>query len=133
MTLEQALLAALSVVSGIVVVISKLLWNEAIECKTDRAWLREEMEKLREQLGLSTGRLEAVDHCPQASCPFNKSARVGAAVVALMAACLFSGCATAPSGVSLGWEGDLAGVPVRASYNGGKASVIIDRRVTPTK
>jgi len=133
MTLEQALLAALSVVSGVLVFIWKLLWDEAKECKTDRADLRDEIDKLREQHGLSTGRLEAVDRCPIASCPHRRIATAVAAAVALCAALLFASCATAPSGISLGWEGDLAGVPVRASYKGGKASVIVDRRVTPTK
>jgi hypothetical protein len=133
MTLEQALLTALTAVSGVLVTVSKLLWKEAIECKDDRKTIRAELDELREQHGLNAGRLEAVDRCPIASCPHSRLAKAVTVVVALCAAFLFASCATTPSGISLGWEGDLAGVPVRASYKGGKASVIIDKRVNPTK
>ena len=137
LTLEQAYLAALTAVSGVLVIVAKLLWNEALECKEDRKVMREEMDELREEVGLSAGRLQALDHCPKPSCPFKQTLPAGqvAAVAGMLAAlCLFPSCATAPSsGISLGWEGDLAGVPVRASYKGGKASVIVDRRVNPTK
>jgi hypothetical protein len=133
MTLEQALLSALTAVSGVLLTVARLLWKEALECKDDRKTIRTELDRLNVQVGLSTGRLEAVEHCPQASCPFQRSAKVGVVLLLLSVACLFSGCATAPSGISVGWEGDLAGVPVRASYKGGKATVIVDRRVNPTK
>lgn len=140
MTIEQVLLSGLTVVSGVVVTISKLLWDEAKECKTDRKALRDEMDELREQLGLSTGRLEAVDRCPIAACPHRRIAKTVATAAALLVVCMLASCASAPSGISIGWEGDLAGVPVRASYRpGGKATVMIDggrwmdRRVKPTK
>ena len=133
MTIEQLLLAGITAVSGTLVFISKLLWAEAVECKNDRAVLRDEIEELREEVGLSTGRLQAIDHCPKPACPFRQSAPVAAVAGLLAALFLFPSCATAPSGISVGWEGDLAGVPVRASYKGGKTSVIIDRRVNPTK
>jgi hypothetical protein len=140
MTLEQALLAALTAVSGVLVTVSKLLWNESMECKSDRKTIRAELDELREQHGLNAGRLEAVDRCPIAACPHRRIAKAVAVATALLAVCMLASCAAAPSGISVGWEGDIAGVPVRASYRpGGKATVMIDggrwmeRRVKPTK
>lgn len=140
MTLEQALLAALTVVSGVLVTIWKLLWDEAKECKSERKVIREELDECREQLGLHTGRLEAVDHCPTPACPFRRVAKAAALGISVAAVCLMVSCAAAPSGISVGWEGEIGGVPIRASYRpGGKASVLIDggrwldRRVNPTK
>jgi hypothetical protein len=144
MTLEQALLAALTAVSGVLITVSKLLWNEAMECKEDRKTIRSELDELREDHGLNAGRLEAVDRCPIAACPHRRAVKAAgkaaAAAAALLAICMLPGCAAAPSGISVGWEGDIGGVPVRASYRpGGKATVMIDggrwmeRRVKPSK
>jgi hypothetical protein len=140
MTLEQALLSALTVVSGVLVAIWRLLWKEAMECKEDRKTIRGELDELREQHGLSAGRLEAVDRCPIAACPHRRIAKAVAVAAALCAVCMLASCAAAPSGISVGWEGEIGGVPVRASYRpGGKATVMIDggrwmdRRVKPTK
>jgi hypothetical protein len=137
---EQAYLAGLTAVSGVLVYVAKLLWNEALECKNDRKTIRAELDELREQHGLSAGRLEAVDRCPIAACPHRRVAKAVVAAAALCAICMLPSCAAAPSGLSVGWEGDVAGVPVRASYRpGGKAVVMIDggrwmdRRVTPSK
>jgi hypothetical protein len=134
MTLEQALLSALTAVSGVLVTVSRLLWKEALECKDDRKTIRAELDELREQHGLNAGRLEAVDRCPISACPHRRIAQAVAAAAGLLAVCMLASCASAPSGISVGWEGDIAGVPVRASYRpGGKATVMIDRRVRPTK
>jgi hypothetical protein len=140
MTLEQALLSALTAVSGVLVTVARLLWKEALECKDDRKIIRAELDELREQHGLNAGRLEAVDRCPIVACPHRRVAKAVAVAAALCAVCMLASCAAAPSGLSVGWEGDVAGVPVRASYRpGGKAVVMIDggrwldRRVKPSK
>ncbi len=70
MTPEQLLLAALTVVSGVLSTFGKIIWDETKECKVERRHLREELEEVREKVGLNSGRLQAVDRCPIPSCPF---------------------------------------------------------------
>jgi len=69
MTPEQLLLGALSAVSTVLSVLGKIIWDETKECKTERRALREELEEVRERVGLTSGRLQAVDRCPVKECP----------------------------------------------------------------
>jgi hypothetical protein len=70
MTLESALFAALSAVTGALIYVCKLLWEEVKDCKTDRVALRDEIEKVREQVGELRGEQKAYHSCPSTSCPF---------------------------------------------------------------
>ncbi len=70
MTLEQALLAALSVVTGALVYVAKILWAMAIKCESDRYELREEVEQLKSDNGLANGTLISFKRCPANTCPF---------------------------------------------------------------
>ena len=73
MSLESALLACISVLSTVLTVIAKLLWSEVSDCKKDRVALRDEIEKVREQVGELKGRQTAYQACPLSSCPFRPS------------------------------------------------------------
>jgi hypothetical protein len=70
MTLESALLAALSAVTGALIFIARLLWSEVMDCKTDRLQLREEIETVKEEVGELRGTQKAYRACPAPSCPF---------------------------------------------------------------
>ena len=70
MTLEAALFSALSAVTAALVFISKLLWSEVKDCKTDRLQLREEIETVKEEVGELRGTQKAYRACPAPACPF---------------------------------------------------------------
>ena len=70
MSLESALLACISVLSTVLTVIAKLLWSEVSDCKRDRVALRDEIEKVREQIGELRGEQKAYHSCPSQACPF---------------------------------------------------------------
>jgi hypothetical protein len=70
MTLESALFAALSAVTGALIYVCKLLWEEVKDCKTDRLALREEIEEVKEEMGVLKGTQKAYDLCPMSACPF---------------------------------------------------------------
>jgi hypothetical protein len=74
-TLETALLTALSGVVSALVFVCKLLWKRSEQCESDRRELREEMERVKESNGMANGRLEAFRMCPQAECPFQRNAQ----------------------------------------------------------
>lgn len=62
MTLEAALLAALSVLAGIVAYFFKILFAGAKECKEDRERLSTGLSEVREQVAVFRG-------CPSDPCP----------------------------------------------------------------
>lgn len=98
MTLESALLAAVSAVVSALVYVSSLLWQRSQDCERDRRELRDEIEKVKEANGESRGRLTAFERCPKAECPF-RSSKGAVLVVALSLS--VSGCASIPIRASL--------------------------------
>lgn len=72
MTLETALLTALSAVTGALCYVARLLWVRSEQCEKDRYDLREEIEALKEGKGLAEGTLKAFEKCPAPSCPFKQ-------------------------------------------------------------
>ena len=70
MTLENALLAAIGSVTSCLVVVVKLLWKKSEDCERDRRALRLEIENLKSENGLASGRLQAFQSCPkEEACP----------------------------------------------------------------
>lgn len=81
MTLETALLAALSAVTSALVAVVAKLWQRSEQCEKDRLELRETLERYIGAHSHAEGRLEAFDACPLEACPFRaepttKTARV---------------------------------------------------------
>jgi hypothetical protein len=72
MTLESALLAALSAVTTALLYVCRLLWSEVKDCKTDRIALREEIEAVKEEMGVLKGAKQIYERCPMPACPFRK-------------------------------------------------------------
>lgn len=70
MTFEQALIAALCTVVSALCFVSKLLWGEAQDCKRDRTWLRERLERLEGEHGHAKGKVEIFERCHEPACPF---------------------------------------------------------------
>lgn len=81
MSLESALLAALSAVVSALVYVARLLWQRSEACEQDRIKIRLESKKeldqlrtdvatLREVVGHSKGILEVYKKCPRQDCPF---------------------------------------------------------------
>jgi cell division protein FtsL len=70
MTLENALLAALSAVTSGLVYVARLLWVKQEQCEKDRYSLREEIEELKLEHGVATGRLSLMQRCPMKNCPY---------------------------------------------------------------
>ena len=77
MTLEQALLAALSATSSALVWAVTKLWAKSEECESDRRAMRREIEELKSDHGRAEGRLEAFKACPSGSCPFAEQQKIG--------------------------------------------------------
>ena len=75
MTFEQALIAALSTVTGALCFVARLLWTEAQECKADRSWLRTRVEKLEAEHGVAVGKVQIYESCHQQHCPFRPVAK----------------------------------------------------------
>lgn len=75
MTVEQLLLSALTTVTGALCFVAKLLWGRSEQCEKDRYELRKEIEAVKVQNGIATGRLEAYKLCPEEECPFKEDAR----------------------------------------------------------
>ena len=72
MTLESALITGIGSVTSCLVVVVKQLWKKSEECERDRRYLREEIEKLKSENGVATGRLEAFHSCPnKEKCPLH--------------------------------------------------------------
>jgi len=73
MTLENALLTAIGSVTSCLVFVVKLLWRKSEECEKDRRYLRQEIESLKSENGLATGKLQAFQSCPnQEQCPLHR-------------------------------------------------------------
>jgi hypothetical protein len=70
MTLEQALMSALSVVTSALVVVVRILWKRSEKCETDRYELRKEIEEVKAKYGHALGQLEMYNRCPVDECPF---------------------------------------------------------------
>lgn len=70
MSLETALLTAIGSVTSCLVVVVKLLWRKSEECESDRKQLRKEIEKLKQENGMSAGKIKAFESCPNENeCP----------------------------------------------------------------
>lgn len=72
-TLETALLTALSGVVSALIFVCKLLWTRSEQCESDRRQMREQLEEVKEKLGRAMGRLEAFSICPAEPCPFQRA------------------------------------------------------------
>lgn len=72
MTLEQALIVAVSSVTGALCYVCSLLWQRSEQCERHRAELQERVQRLEGERGLAIGSLEAFERCPQPSCPFRQ-------------------------------------------------------------
>ena len=70
MTLEQALIAALTAVVSALCFVCKILWSEMKDCKADRSWLRRRVEVLEGEGGIAKGKVEIYERCHQRECPF---------------------------------------------------------------
>jgi len=70
MTLEAALFSALSAVTGALIYVCNLLWNEVKDCKSDRLALRDEIEEVQEEIGELRGTQRVYQACPSPACPF---------------------------------------------------------------
>lgn len=70
MTPEQLLLAALTFVTGILGVVSKLLWARVEKTETAMSKLREDYDKLAADHGVAIGTLNLYRRCRAPSCPF---------------------------------------------------------------
>lgn len=70
MTLENALITAIGSVTSCLVVVVKLLWKKSEECEKDRRSLRSEIEQLKADHGIASGKLQAFESCPhEDQCP----------------------------------------------------------------
>lgn len=76
MTLETALITAVSALSSVLSVISKLLWDrikivevKADACEQHRTKMQDEIETLKEGRGEASAILTAVAACPAEKCP----------------------------------------------------------------
>lgn len=72
MTLENALLTAISAVTGALCFLAKVLWQRSEQCEADRKELRNEIEKVKTQAGENHGMLLAYKMCPGKPCPFKE-------------------------------------------------------------
>lgn len=70
MTLETALLSAVTAVTGALCYIANLLWARSVKCEEDRVVMRRELEQLKEAKGLAQGTLISYQRCPHETCPF---------------------------------------------------------------
>jgi len=74
MTLETALLSAVTGVTGALCYIANLLWARSVKCEEDRVEMRLELEGLKEAKGLAQGTLISYQRCPHETCPFRDEA-----------------------------------------------------------
>lgn len=74
MTLETALLSAVTAVTGALCYIANLLWVKSVKCEEDRVAMRLELEQLKEAKGLAQGTLISYQNCPAVACPFRDAA-----------------------------------------------------------
>lgn len=74
MTIETALLTAISAVTTALVAVVKILWDRSNQCEKDRMDLRNTLEKYIGAHANAEGRLEAFDACPATDCPFQRDA-----------------------------------------------------------
>lgn len=72
MSIESALLSALSIVTSALCFFFKLLWKKSEECEKDRRELREEIEGVKESASERKGMLYAFEKCPSDACPFRR-------------------------------------------------------------
>lgn len=70
MTLEAALMTAIASVTGALVIVAKLLWKRSEDCESDRLYLREQIEEVKQIAGEHKGRVIAYEMCPTQTCPF---------------------------------------------------------------
>lgn len=70
MTLEQALMSALSVVTSALLVVVRILWKRSEKCETDRYELRRDIEDIKVKYGHASGQLEMYHRCTVEECPF---------------------------------------------------------------
>jgi cell division protein FtsB len=71
LTLESALLAALSAVTGSLVYLARAFYSRLIRAEHTIEELRQEMERLERENGRHSAQVEMYERCPQkASCPF---------------------------------------------------------------
>jgi len=73
MTLESALLTAISGVTGALCFLAKILWRRSEQCESDRKELRDAIESVRTQAGENHGMLMAYRMCPSKPCPFKET------------------------------------------------------------
>ena len=75
MTLENALLMAISAVTGALCFLAKILWKRSEQCESDRKELRAEIESVKTQAGENHGMLLAYRMCPGKPCPFKETTK----------------------------------------------------------
>ena len=73
MTLENALLVAVSSVTGALCFLARILWHRSEQCEADRKELRSAIESVRTQAGENHGMLMAYRMCPGKPCPFKET------------------------------------------------------------
>lgn len=73
MTLESALLTAISGVTGALCFLARILWQRSEQCEADRKELRGAIESVKTQAGENHGMLMAYKMCPGKPCPFKET------------------------------------------------------------
>jgi len=72
MTLESALLAALSSVTGALCWVVKLMYARLVKAEETVEELRQEMERLERENGQNSAKVSMFERCPKRlECPFN--------------------------------------------------------------
>ena len=72
MTLESALLAALSGVTGALCWVVKLMYARLVKAEETVEELRQEMERLERENGQNSAKVSMFERCPKRlECPFN--------------------------------------------------------------
>lgn len=74
MTLEQALLIAISALVTALTWAVKQLWASAKRCESDRRELAERVSNLEHDHGIAQGKLAAFEACPPAHCLLKQQA-----------------------------------------------------------
>ena len=75
MTLETALLTAISAVTGALCFLARILWQRSEQCESDRKELRASIELIKTQAGENHGMLMAYRMCPGKPCPFKETTK----------------------------------------------------------
>jgi hypothetical protein len=81
MTLEQALLIAISALVAALTWAVKQLWASARKCESDRAELNKRVSVLEREHGLAQGKLAAFESCPTDRCLLKSPARATSRIV----------------------------------------------------